>query len=972
MNAPAPTDPTHWQRVNLLLAEALSLPQPEREQWLAGLRANDQPFVATLRSLLARSAVETDTFMHRPVSRRLLEAVESESRADRPGVDVGPYRLIRQVGAGGMGTVWLAERSDGKLQRRVAIKLPRSGWALGVAERLEQERDLLAALEHPNIARLYDAGTAAGGRPYIAMEFVDGVPIDEYVRTRDLPVEQRLRLFLDIAGAVAYAHARLIVHRDLKPSNILVTHTGEARLLDFGAAKLLRDEPVSALTRQVGQAMSPDYAAPEQIRTEGITVATDVYSLGVVLYELLTGQLPYRLRGESRAALEESIATVNVATASSRVASNRPLARALRGNLDTILAKALQRDADRRYRSVEAFADDVARHLAGEPVLARPDSAGYRMRKFVQRHLGAVIAASLVVCAVGAGSAVALWQANVARVEAARAERVKAFIASIFTQAVPRAGVGGVVTASDLLTAATTRLNTELAGDPAVSAELGIIIADSFDRLGEPGKSVELLQKSVADAERSFGRTDPLTLRGKLRMANETRLRDIDAALAIVDDALPDLLAGLPQTAQLTVEALEEKSFILAKLEKADESYAALEQGIAIGEKHLGPMAEQVIWDIGLLSNTYARFSQRALQLTTATEALRRAQLVFAPKRPHNTLISVERWYAEALRANNRPADAIPILERVLHDQQQLDAAVTVRVRNARYQLAVAHLTMGRVVESLPMFRDVMAIQESQEGVEADDRIAYGAMNLTALTVARQIDAGLAEYDRVGSIAREAGFEAPRYALGREARRAQLLALRGSWTDAARVAAEVIESTKAESGAPERLVWAQAILTAALNARLQGRPADALEILRPLDRAAGSLQPAIASNLAAEMASNLLDLGNSEQAEIQVTRCGNLFAQAQIVPSVVVPSCLISSARRALSKGDGKAAEQFMLPLVKGWEEINPASPWHGEALYWLARAQDLQGRELEARSNTTLARAMLADTTLPALRELL
>ncbi|MGZ6030006.1 MAG: serine/threonine-protein kinase, partial [Myxococcaceae bacterium] len=297
---PGSKDPRHWQRIDALLSEALTLPEAERERWFAGLSEDDRPLAPSLRAMLSRS-LTTDGFMQNPVPAEALAAAGEPSSPEHAGAMVGPYRLIRPLGAGGMGQVWLAERVDGTIQRQVALKLPRTSWAPGMAERLNQERDALAALEHPNIARLYDAGMTETGRPYIAMEYVDGVPIDAYAAAHALSPRERLSLFLQVAAAVSYAHARLVVHRDLKPTNILVSGSGSVRLLDFGAAKLLREDGPgdSELTREIGPALSPDYASPEQIRGERVTVAADVYSLGVVLFELLTGQRPYRLPRDS-------------------------------------------------------------------------------------------------------------------------------------------------------------------------------------------------------------------------------------------------------------------------------------------------------------------------------------------------------------------------------------------------------------------------------------------------------------------------------------------------------------------------------------------------------------------------------------------------------------------------------------------------------------------------------------------------
>src|SRR5580704_6614332 len=396
------TDLPRWRRINALLEEALALPRDARDAWLARLSGQQTDVWPMLRAVLARHAVETDAFMSRPVAAVWRNAVDATAVDDEPGQIIGPYQLLRPLGSGGMGTVWLAQRADASPQRLIAVKLPLRDWARGVAERLKQERDTLAGLEHPNIARLYDAGTTSAGRPYLAMEFVDGVPIDVFAAQRDLTVAEKLALFQQVANAVAYAHGRLVVHRDLKPSNILVARDGDVRLLDFGAAKLLRDdEPQSsALTQEMGRALSPDYAAPEQILGESITVACDVYSLGIVLFELLTGHLPYTLKRHSTAALQAAILGAESPRASSVVTVNRQLSRELRGDLDNILAKALKKCPRERYETVSGFADDVRRWLNHEPVSAQRDSAAYRLAKFVRRNRIAVCAGASVLAAV--------------------------------------------------------------------------------------------------------------------------------------------------------------------------------------------------------------------------------------------------------------------------------------------------------------------------------------------------------------------------------------------------------------------------------------------------------------------------------------------------------------------------------------------------------------------------------------------
>ena len=425
-----------WLCLSSLLDEALALPIDARGAWLDALPVTANPFRATLRELLLRhGAGETDAFLK--TLPRLSRAGDGCPGPTGPGEGelVGPYRLLRELGQGGMGSVWLAERSDGMVKRLVALKLPHQGVAgAQLEERFVRERDILAALSHPHIARLYDAGLSADGQPYLAIEYVDGQPIGAYCDARRLDLARRLALFMQVLDAVQYAHAHLVVHRDLKPTNILVTSDGAARLLDFGIAKLLAEGRAvdSELTQAAGRLLTPHYASPEQVSGAPLTTATDVYSLGVILYELLTSERPYRLRRESRAALEEavleaeiarpSVACKDAAKAALRGSSLAKLRKALRGDLDTIVLKALKKNPGERYSSVTAFADDVRRFLAHEPVSARPDSLGYRTAKFVARNRVAVTLSGLALIALVGGLAGTITQAERATRAAVTAE----------------------------------------------------------------------------------------------------------------------------------------------------------------------------------------------------------------------------------------------------------------------------------------------------------------------------------------------------------------------------------------------------------------------------------------------------------------------------------------------------------------------------------------------------------------------
>ena len=520
-------EPGVWPAVNALLDQAMDLPPDSRRAWLEGLppeSAQHRPVL--MRLLAANGGGETNALFAR-LPRAAMEALAADrgDEALAAGTSVGPYVLLAQIGRGGMGSAWLAERLDGQPKRKVALKLPHLGWAPGLAERVERERerDILASLAHPNIARLYDAGVDAIGRPYLALEYVEGTPIDRYADAKQLGVRARLALVLQIAAAVAHAHAQLAVHRDLKPSNILVTPNAEVRLLDFGIAKLLQEGSATddtASTREHGRALTPEYASPEQIRGERVGTASDVYSLGVVAYELLAGVRPYRIEGSDAAALQAAGAVDGVALPlASRSATDALRQRELEGDLDAILGKALKRDPAERYATVLAFADDIQRYLANAPVRARPDTLAYRLRKFVTRHAWQVGAGGLVLLAVAAGTGTSLWQARAARLqaaraetEAARAEQVKRFTLSIFEDADTDAGAGAATTAVDLLKQATARAERELGNRPDVQVEILTSIAYSLRGQGRAEDSAAVSAKALALGRESLGADHPLTL----------------------------------------------------------------------------------------------------------------------------------------------------------------------------------------------------------------------------------------------------------------------------------------------------------------------------------------------------------------------------------------------------------------------------------------------------------------------------
>ena len=450
--------------------------------------------------------------------------------ADLEGTGLGAYRLLKRIGAGGMGTVFLAERADGAFERQVAVKVVRRGMDTEqVLQRFRSERQILSRLGHPNISGLLDGGVTPDGRPYLVMEYVDGVPITEYCDSHRLPIERRLDLFQAVCHAVHHAHRNLVVHRDLKPSNILVTPDGTVKLLDFGIAKLLDEAGDAQLTRTGMRALTPAYASPEQLSGEPVTTGTDVYALGVILYELLAGRRPFealRTPEEMRRQVlaseaprpstaitklpadpdgREGTRTLETISASRSVPPGR-LRQALSGDLDTICLMAIRREPAERYGSAEQLAEDVDRHLSGQPVQARPPSLGYRLGKFVRRHTAGVAATAVFLLALGATVVYYTGQLQSerdrARVEAQTAERVVTFMEELFDLADPEESRGEDITVREVMDEGAERLRTELEDEPAVRARLLDVMGGVYLTLKASDEAEAVLLQSVKDWER--------------------------------------------------------------------------------------------------------------------------------------------------------------------------------------------------------------------------------------------------------------------------------------------------------------------------------------------------------------------------------------------------------------------------------------------------------------------------------------
>lgn len=546
-----------WTRVAEIFADALDRPEEERAAFVAGCCAGQPALLAAVQRLLDAEALAAPAFMKGldpPAIGAIIRAVaEAPERA-------GAYRLIREIGRGGMGQVFLAERADGQFEQRAAVKLLKRGMdSDAILARFIRERQILAGLNHPNIARLIDGGIAEDGRPYLVMEYVEGQPITHYCDAHRLSIAERLQLFCDVLLGVEYAHRNLVVHRDLKPSNILVTADGQPKLLDFGIAKVLsagrHEADATTLTQAGARMLTPDYAAPEQFRAEAITTSTDVYSLGAVLYELLAGRRPFAARSD-RAPEEEAApltAALPDAVATARSTDAGRLRRQLAGDLETIVMTALRPLQERRYTSVEALRDDIRRFQQQLPLKARPDTTVYRLSRFVRRNRIGVFASTAIAALVLAFAITAALQADQIRKqasaleverdraqgEAAAANSVSNFLVGVFEVSDPMAETrGDSILARELLDRGAERIDADLSGQPELQARMLSVMGRAYYNLSRSDRAVPLLQRAVELQRAAAGDTSAAVVAALQQLAQVQQWRDQAGAVATLREAV--------------------------------------------------------------------------------------------------------------------------------------------------------------------------------------------------------------------------------------------------------------------------------------------------------------------------------------------------------------------------------------------------------------------------------------------------
>lgn len=524
--------PERYQQVKQIYQQAVDRPLTGRADWLTEVCGSDEALRAEVEMLLGESA-ETVPLLETPPPLPDFPRLPKRIAADQLiGQRIGPYKILREIGQGGMGAVYLAERADEQFRKRVALKVVKRGMDTeDILSRFRHERQILASLDHPNIARLLDGGTTEDGLPYFVMEFIEGQPIDLFCSTHKLSTIERLRLFRIVCSAVHYAHQNLVVHRDLKPSNILVTAGGTVKLLDFGIAKILNPDlfPGEVLpTKTWERPMTPAYASPEQVRGHAITTASDVYSLAVILYELLSGQRPYQFKGYAPHEIAKVVCETEPDKPSTAVvrmssvdrttpnAEGDKLSRQLKGDLDNIVLMALRKEPQRRYASVEQFSEDIRRHLEALPVIAREDTFRYRTGKFIARNRLAVATAAVFVLLLAGFLAMTLLQsARVTRErdraerERVKAEKVSSFLVDLFKVSDPDKARGAQITTREVLDKGADKIRAELKAQPETQATLLHAVGEVYYSMGLYERSAALLEEAVQLRRQTLGNTHP-------------------------------------------------------------------------------------------------------------------------------------------------------------------------------------------------------------------------------------------------------------------------------------------------------------------------------------------------------------------------------------------------------------------------------------------------------------------------------
>lgn len=731
-----------WDRLRSLYEEAQAIAPERRLEFILNTCDDDPALREQLVGLVMASGSgaafdETAT--------RIGDMTFKATAELPPGHVIGRYTIVRLIGQGGMGSVYLAERSDREFEQRVAIKVVASGvLSSRIMARLRSERQILASLNHPNIARLFDGGATSEGTPFLAMEYVEGKPIDIYCEDRALDIKQRLELFLHVCSAVQYAHTQLVIHRDIKPSNILVTADGTPKLLDFGIAKLLDpNAPGRAddLTRVHERVMSPEHASPEQVRGERVGTASDVYALGVLLYQLLTRRKPYYFGGKNldeieRVILEEvpprpSAAVLNV-RADEDESANETLAKALQGDLDTIVMKAMHKDAQHRYPTPGALAEDIERFLSSRPISARPDSLGYRVRKYWRRNRLPIAVGAVATFAIVAMTVLYAWrlttERDIAERERLTATRVSEFMTEVFRVANPSESRGNTVPVREVLDSAVARIERDLREEPAVRVQLLEKMAQAYVGIGLWGRAESLLEDAVAQARASFG---PRSLQLADTLTSLAAVQHRNARYSAEREALEEALSIRramsdfdDRPAVLALIAWAENEAVRGEVKDAE---VTLQQARTLAE----PLAAQDPVTMGEVFASYGRIYIDSSRYQEAEQALRQALPLLrgAIRQGSDRHADSALLLASTLVYQGKMGDAIAMLRELLQELEQVFGASHPLLGDAWNLLGIAHCESGEYEPCSKAFQQSADIERHQSA-DGTLRLAVRYANL--------------------------------------------------------------------------------------------------------------------------------------------------------------------------------------------------------------------------------------------------
>ena len=927
-------DAARWRRLESVLGKALECSPEERAALLDEACLDDVELRGEVESLLDQLE-EDPSFLETPVARVSELGEEWPREDDREPRHIGPYRLIRLLGQGGMGEVYLAMHEGEGFERSVAVKVIRRGMDTDqVLKRFHMERRILASLQDPNIAFLLDGGATDDGRPYFVMEYVEGAPVDEYCDREGLTVRQRLELFESVCSGVQHAHQNLVVHRDLKPSNILVTSDGNPKLLDFGIGKLLDPERwgPGVATRTEVRVLTPEYASPEQVQGEAVTAASDVYCLGVLLYELLTGHHPYAAGKRSLAEMERAVCdeiperpsnvvglletqprwtgsteTITPEEVSMRRATEpRRLRRALSGDLDNIVAKALRKEPSRRYASAAALAEDIRRHLDRRPVRARPDTVSYRTAKFLRRNRIAVSAGAIVFLVLASSLGYTAAQSRRVAAERDKALEVRGFLLEMFGASRADQATGDVVTARQLLDGQLTTLNEAYGNEPELRAEMMSVLAEGYDRLGLYDDA-EPLARQALEARRAIlapGHPDVAASLNTLGWILHEKGQSADGevllreSLALWRGARSDDQSGLAR-------ALNDLGVVRDGLGDQADAEPLFRESLEIRRSELGEEHRSFAVTASNLAGNLYRQGDFAAAVEMGSQAL--ASLRRSLGDDHVRSIIAQTNLATFRLSFGDTDAAIAEFRDVIERRSRLDGRRHSSTAQAMTSLSVALIGKGENAEAQPLLREALSIQEETLGSSHRQLASTLTMLANSLTATGSIEEAITLYDRSLEILR-ASFEGPHWQVGRAiAGLASLYARMDEVVEAERLHREAVEEFTQSLGV-EHPETAAAMVFLGRALLSSGKPEEALAVFAGAHEVTLDLLPA---------------------AHGLTHRTRMYLAQAHVVLGEFdTADSLLAVTEAGLAAGEGRFSSRDLFEYLTGFvEERRPTTP---------------------------------------------